>query len=350
MHQGAGMPNQERNGRNVAVPEENQQSWRPQDDGERNRRSMSDSDDRHWDDRSQRMHDDRSTERYGQGQSGYGAGRSEGDRGFSSRNQGSMGDYGPTDRGTDERFVGGRSGQSWSPMDRDRGSSQGSGNYGHSGQWRDDSPMGGHRNLGGSRMIGEPRYGGGQQGYGQGFGQQGFGGFGGQGYGTGFSDQDGSGYGHQPEHEMAFRGGQHGNAGQQGQQGYGQQQGQQRGGLHRGKGPAGYVRSDDRIREMVCDCLTDHDEIDASHIEVSVKNGEVTLSGAVEDRRTKRMVEDIIDNLSGVKEVINQLRITDRMIAGSRSDSSRSGSGTVVEKSGREQEQQGMAGDKRHRA
>ena len=26
---------------------------------------------------------------------------------------------------------------------------------------------------------------------------------------------------------------------------------------HRGKGPKGYTRSDDRIREDVCDCLTD---------------------------------------------------------------------------------------------
>ena len=50
-------------------------------------------------------------------------------------------------------------------------------------------------------------------------------------------------------------------------------------GRHRGVGPKGYVRSDERIRELVCDDLMDDPWLDASRIEVAVKDGEVTLSG-----------------------------------------------------------------------
>jgi hypothetical protein len=40
-----------------------------------------------------------------------------------------------------------------------------------------------------------------------------------------------------------------------------------------------------------------------------VKDGEVTLSGTVDGRQAKRRAEDIIENVSGVREVHNQLRV-----------------------------------------
>ena len=46
----------------------------------------------------------------------------------------------------------------------------------------------------------------------------------------------------------------------------------------------GYQRSDDRIREDVCERLTQHPEINAEEIEIQVKGGEVTLTGTVERR------------------------------------------------------------------
>lgn len=76
-----------------------------------------------------------------------------------------------------------------------------------------------------------------------------------------------------------------------------------------GRGPKGYTRSDERIREDVSDRLEQHGEIDASEIEVRVSNGEVTLEGTVEDRRTKRMAEDIIETCPGVKQVHNRIRV-----------------------------------------
>jgi len=48
-------------------------------------------------------------------------------------------------------------------------------------------------------------------------------------------------------------------------------QGDAQRGPHAGRGPKGYQRSDERIREDVCDRLTEHPAIDASEIEVEVK-------------------------------------------------------------------------------
>lgn len=76
-----------------------------------------------------------------------------------------------------------------------------------------------------------------------------------------------------------------------------------------GRGPRGYQRSDDRIREDVCDRLTDDPWVDASEVEVTVRNAEVTLSGTVRDREDKRRTEDITENISGVREVHNNLRV-----------------------------------------
>lgn len=79
---------------------------------------------------------------------------------------------------------------------------------------------------------------------------------------------------------------------------------------HRGKGPKGYTRTDERIREEICECLSDDHRIDASEISVAVKEGVVTLEGSVFDRAQKHRVEDIADRCSGVKDVQNSLRVT----------------------------------------
>ncbi len=78
---------------------------------------------------------------------------------------------------------------------------------------------------------------------------------------------------------------------------------------HRGRGPRGYARSDERIREDVSDRLTDNPILDASEIDVTVGDGEVTLSGNVDSRYSKRLAEDITDEVSGVKHVQNNLRV-----------------------------------------
>jgi osmotically-inducible protein OsmY len=78
---------------------------------------------------------------------------------------------------------------------------------------------------------------------------------------------------------------------------------------NRGRGPKNYAPSDERIREQVCERMTDDDQLDASGIEVGVNGGEVTLNGTVPDRRSKRYAEDLADGCRGVKDVHNLLRI-----------------------------------------
>jgi len=85
--------------------------------------------------------------------------------------------------------------------------------------------------------------------------------------------------------------------------------GQREGGF-RGRGPRDYRRSDDRLREEVCERLTDDHYVDASNIEVEVRDGEVTLTGSVESRDQKRRAENVADRLSGVKDVHNRLRVS----------------------------------------
>jgi osmotically-inducible protein OsmY len=121
--------------------------------------------------------------------------------------------------------------------------------------------------------------------------------------------QQGGGYGQMSNY------GQQGGFGQQGygQQGYGQQAGgyRQQGmqGRFSGRGPRGYQRSDQRIQEDINDRLTDHPEIDASEIEIKVNGGEVTITGTVHERYAKRMTEDCVECVGGVKQVHNQLRV-----------------------------------------
>lgn len=78
---------------------------------------------------------------------------------------------------------------------------------------------------------------------------------------------------------------------------------------HAGKGPRNFRRGDERIMEDVCEMLTRDADVDASDIEVSVKDGEVTLSGTVPDRRMKRRAEDVAERAAGVRDVHNRLTL-----------------------------------------
>ena len=79
---------------------------------------------------------------------------------------------------------------------------------------------------------------------------------------------------------------------------------------YRGRGPKNYQRSDDRIKEDVNDRLTDDGWLDATNIDVDVKNREVTLSGHVYNRSAKHRAEDIAESVSGVVHVQNNLRVS----------------------------------------
>lgn len=84
---------------------------------------------------------------------------------------------------------------------------------------------------------------------------------------------------------------------------------------HRGRGPREYRRADERVRDGVCERLTDDWAVDATDIQVQVSDGEVTLTGAIPSREQKRRATDCAERVYGVRDVFNQLRIAG---AGSR--------------------------------
>jgi Predicted periplasmic or secreted lipoprotein len=76
-----------------------------------------------------------------------------------------------------------------------------------------------------------------------------------------------------------------------------------------GRAPKGYSRSDERIREDICERLMSHPYADASEVTISVKEGLVTLEGKVVDRPIKYEIENVAESCLGVKDVENRIRV-----------------------------------------
>ncbi|NUO85755.1 MAG: BON domain-containing protein [Cupriavidus sp.] len=74
-------------------------------------------------------------------------------------------------------------------------------------------------------------------------------------------------------------------------------------------GPKGYQRSDERIREDICERLAHARHVDVRDVEVDVQGGVVRLTGNVRARRQKSCIEDIVDDVFGVQEIHNAVRL-----------------------------------------
>ena len=79
---------------------------------------------------------------------------------------------------------------------------------------------------------------------------------------------------------------------------------------YRGLGPRGYVRSDQRIYEDICDRLTENPFIDASDIAVSVRDRTVTLAGSVDNILALHQAEEIAREVAGVADLRNELIVS----------------------------------------
>ena len=150
----------------------------------------------------------------------------------------------------------------------------------------------------------------------------------GSGYGYGYGSSSGSGYGG-PERSFWDR------ASDEVSSWFGDDEAERRRRMddqrsHRGRGPKGYMRSDERIREDVSDALSDDPLVDATEIEVLVVGGEVTLSGTVESRFAKRRAEDCAERISGVNHVQNNLRARAPAAGGYASETSSASSGQTA--------------------
>jgi hypothetical protein len=105
-----------------------------------------------------------------------------------------------------------------------------------------------------------------------------------------------------------------------------------------GRGPRGYQRSDERILEEVCELLTHHGEIDASQMDVDVRNGEIYLRGMVDSGYTRRLTEEVVEEVPGVRDVRNELRLNQRT---GYAETNYAGSGQQDQYGQREQRVQG---------
>ena len=171
----------------------------------------------------------------------------------------------------------------------------------------------------------------GERSFGPSYGQ---GSFGGSSYGQGYRPESqgrsgGQGFGGQEWNRSGseWAGGGFG-SGREGW-GMGREFGTSRGyGSFTGRAPKNYKRSDERIREDVCDVLTECD-LDCEEVEVTVRDGEVTLTGTVQSREDRREMERTAERVMGVKDVTNQIRVKRDTGKGERSDETRKQSTTT---------------------
>jgi hypothetical protein len=77
---------------------------------------------------------------------------------------------------------------------------------------------------------------------------------------------------------------------------------------HRGKGPKGYTRSDETVKERISEHLRADPRIDASDITVTVQDGKATFEGSVEERWMRHAAEYIAES-AGAADIDNKLRV-----------------------------------------
>jgi hypothetical protein len=76
------------------------------------------------------------------------------------------------------------------------------------------------------------------------------------------------------------------------------------------KTPKGYTRSDERIRDDVCEQLYRSHDVDVGNVSVEVRSGTVTLEGTVPERQMKHRIEDLCEHCIGVSDVENRIRVS----------------------------------------
>lgn len=75
------------------------------------------------------------------------------------------------------------------------------------------------------------------------------------------------------------------------------------------RGPKGYQRSDERLKEDICERLIQAEHIDSSEVTIEVQGGRVTLGGTVPERYMKHAIEDLVDACPGVQDIDNRIRV-----------------------------------------
>jgi osmotically-inducible protein OsmY len=69
-------------------------------------------------------------------------------------------------------------------------------------------------------------------------------------------------------------------------------------------------RPDTALAREIHEILTQDPELDATEIQVDVESGAVTLAGVVDSREAKLLAEELVESVTGVREVHNGLTVT----------------------------------------
>lgn len=80
-------------------------------------------------------------------------------------------------------------------------------------------------------------------------------------------------------------------------------------GPYTGIGPKGYDSAGGPAGQEVVSRLTQHGQIDASNIEITILDGEVLLEGTVDSDETKRLTEEATESIPNVNSVQNLLKV-----------------------------------------
>ncbi len=67
--------------------------------------------------------------------------------------------------------------------------------------------------------------------------------------------------------------------------------------------------SDEQIWEDIHEQLMGHPDIDVTEVEIAVDEGEVTLTGRVDSREAKWLMEEVVRATAGVVDVHNKVKV-----------------------------------------
>jgi len=69
-------------------------------------------------------------------------------------------------------------------------------------------------------------------------------------------------------------------------------------------------RPDEALSHELQEILSQDPELNATEIEVEVEGGAVTLNGVVDSSDARSLAEELVESVTGVREVHNNLKVT----------------------------------------
>ena len=74
----------------------------------------------------------------------------------------------------------------------------------------------------------------------------------------------------------------------------------------------GNRKSDESLTHEIQEILTKDPELDAIEVDVAVEGGVVTLNGTVDSSDAKLLAEELVESVTGVRQVHNRLKVERR--------------------------------------